>query len=154
MAAPTEPIIEIDTATIAKPIGRTAWVRIGGTAYEARCPKDAVLFGIYQEQSEDLAVVRKFLAAMFGTEAAAEIEAMLDSPDHPDVTYVTLYQIVQYLMSDPAGPQWSQAITESMKQLGSGKTPTTRKVAAAPAKKTTAKKPVAKKTAAKKPARR
>lgn len=140
-----EPVIEIDTATIAPPVGRTAWVRVGGTPYEARCPKDALLFSIYQEQSKELAVVRQFLAAMFGTTAAAEIETMLDSPDYPDVTYVTLYKVVQYLMSNPAGPRWSEAIADSMKALGSGKTPVTKKVAAkAPAKKTAAKKAVRK----------
>lgn len=152
--AATEPVIEIDTATAALPVGRTAWVRIGGTAYEARCPKDAVLFDIYQGDTRDLSVVRHLLAAMLGTQAAGEVEAMLTSPDHPDVSYVTLFKVVSYLMSDEKGPRWSDAVAESMRQLGSGQTPTTRKVAAAPAKKTTAKKPVAKKTAAKKPARR
>lgn len=151
MAATAEPVIEIDTATVAPPVGRAAWVRVGGSPFEARCPKDALLVSIYQEQSKDLAVVRRFLAAMFGTTASAEIETMLDSPDYPDVTYVTLYKVVQYLMSDPAGPQWSEAITESMKQLGSGKTPTTQRVAAKPA---AARKTAAKKTARKPAARR
>lgn len=153
MATATDPVIEIDTATAAPPVGRTAWVRIGGTAYEARCPKDAVLFDIYQGDTRDLAVVRQLLAAMLGTQAASEVEAMLTSPDHPDVSYVTLFKVVSYLMSDEKGPRWSDAVAESMKQLGSGKTPTTRKVAAAPAK-TATKKPAAKKTAAKKPARK
>lgn len=141
-----EPVIEIDTSTVAKPVGRPAWVRIGGTAYEAKCPKDAVLLDLYQDNSQDLSVVLRLFAAMLGTSPAAEVEEMLHSPDHEDVTYVTLYQVVTYLMTDPKGPRWTEAISESMKALGSGQTPTTRKVAA---------KPAAKKTAAKKtPARR
>lgn len=144
-----EPVIEIDTSTVAAPVGRTAWVRIGGTAYEARPPKDAVLVDMYQDDIQDITVVRQFLTAMLGTKDGAAVEAMLHSPDHPDVTYVTLYKIVSYLMSDEKGPRWSEAIAESMKALGSGKTPVTQKVARkAPAKKTTSRKPAAKKTAA------
>lgn len=144
-----EPVIEIDTSTVAAPVGRTAWVRIGGTAYEARPPKDAVLVDVYQDNVQDISVVRHFLVAMLGTKSGAEVEAMLHSPDHPDVTYVTLSKIVMYLMSDQKGPRWSEAIAESMKSLGSGKTPVTQKVAAkAPPKKT------ARKAAAKKPSPR
>lgn len=141
-----EPVIEIDTSTVARPVGRPAWVRIGGTAYQARCPKDAVLLDIYEDNSRDLGVVRRLLASMIGTSPAVEVEEMLHSPDHEDVTYVTLYQVISYLMNDPAGPRWAEAISESMKALGSGQTPVTKKVAA---------KPAAKKTATKKaPARR
>lgn len=142
----TDPAIEIDTSTVATPVGRTAWVRIGGTAYEARPPKDALLIDMYKDNTKDIAIVRRFLTAMLGTKCGAEVEDMLHSPDHPDVTYVTLYQVVKYLMSDEKGPRWSEAITDSMKALGSGTTPTTRKVAA--------KKATTKKTAAKKPARK
>ena len=142
MAAEPERVIEIDTSTVARPVGRTAWVRIGGTPYEALCPKDAVLLDIYQDNTRDLTVVRRLLEAMLGTSPAAEVEEKLHSPDHPDVTYVTLYKVVSYLMTDPAGPQWTEAISESMKALGSGQTPVTKKVAA--------KKPAAKKTSAKK----
>lgn len=139
-----EHVIEIDTSTVAQPVGRSAWVRIGGTVYEARCPKDAVLLDIYQDNTRDLSVIRRLLAAMLGTSEAADVEAALHSPDHPDVTYVTLYQVVTYLMNDPKGPQWTEAISESMKALGSGKTPVTKKVAAKPAtRKTPAKKTTA-----------
>lgn len=136
-----EPVIEIDTSTVAQPVGRPAWIRIGGTAYEARCPKDAVVLDIYQSSTRDLTVVRRLLASMLGTNEADEVESMLHSSDHPDVTYVTLYQVVTYLMGDPEGPRWAEAIGESMKGLGSGTTPVTKKVAAKPA----AKKPAAKK---------
>lgn len=143
--AAEERVIEIDTSTVAAPVGRTAWVRIGGSDYEARPPKDAVLVDLYQGNTGDIAVVRRFLTAMLGTKSGAEVEAMLHSPDHPDVTYVTLYQVVMYLMSDEKGPRWSEAIADSMKALGSGKTPVTKKVAAkSPAKKTAAKKAVRK----------
>lgn len=143
-------VIEIDTSTVAQPVGRSAWARIGGTAYEARCPKDAVLLDIYQDNTRDLSVIRRLLASMLGTSEATDVERMLHSPDHPDVTYVTLYQVVTYLMNDPKGPQWTEAISESMKALGSGKTPVTKKVAAKPATRKTP----AKKTARKAPARR
>lgn len=144
-----EPVIEIDTSTVAAPVGRTAWVRIGGTAYEARPPKDAVLVGMYQDDSQDISVVRQLLTAMLGTKYGAEVGSMLHSPDHPDVTYVTLYKVVSYLMADEKGPRWSDAIADSMKALGSGPTPVTQKVAAKPAtKKATTRKAPAKKTTA------
>lgn len=146
----SEPVIEIDTSTLAEPVGRTAHIRIGGTVYEARCPKDAVLFDIYTENVQDISVVRRFLAAILGTRDAAQVEEMLSSPDHPDVTYVTLYRVVNYLMSDPKGPNWGEAVAKSVQSLGSGKTPTTQKVARKAPVKATPRKAPAKRAAPRK----
>lgn len=137
----TEPVIVIDTATLATPVAPSVHVRIGGKTFEVHCPKDAVLFDIYEAKHKDITVVRRFLTAMAGAEEATEIEAMLSAPKPEDVTFVTLYKLVHYLMNDPKGPKWADAIAASVRALGSGVTPTTQKVAAKkPVKKAAARK--------------
>lgn len=145
MSAET-PVIEIDTSALAKPIGRTAWVRIGGEVFEARCPKDAVLARISETSSgKRLSLVRDYVVGIFGREAGARIGEMLDNEDLPEVSLVTLMEIISYLLDDENGPQWATALTESIKGLGSGPRPRT--VRTAPAK-APAKKAAAKKTTA------
>ncbi|MFF4661943.1 hypothetical protein [Streptomyces sp. NPDC001282] len=142
----TEPVIVIDTATLATPVAPSVHVRIGGKTFEVHCPKDAVLFDIYEAKHKDITVVRRFLTAMIGADEATEVEKMLSSPKPEDVTFVTLYKLVRYLMNDPKGPKWEDAVVGSIRGLGSGVTPTTQKVAA--------KKPVKRATAARKAARK
>lgn len=140
--------IEIDTAALAKPIGRTAHIRIGGVVFEAHCPKDAVLAKIKAEASSSIDVIVRIIGAMIGKAGGEQVAAMLDDEDNDEVTLVTLSELVKYLLDNPDGPQWGNALTESLKELGSGETPRTVPVrrSSAPAR--------PKKAAARKPARR
>lgn len=138
-AAPAAPAVEIDTAALATKAktGRTAWVRIGGEVFEAHCPKDSVLVTIYQDEKRSLSLVVRFMEAMLGKAPAARVAEMLHDPDNLEVSITTLYQLVQYLLNDDAGPRWADQITDQLKAIGSGPKPRTIPVkkAAAPAKK-------------------
>ncbi|WP_062214600.1 hypothetical protein [Streptomyces sp. NBRC 109706] len=149
MSAPDAPVIEIDTATLAKPVGRPAHVRIGGEVFIARCPKDAVLARMADTATNRrMDLVAGYTAAIFGSEAGERIGEMLVDPDVEDVTLATLMELVRYLLSDENGPQWSKALEESFKALGSGPKPRT--VRTAPTKKAPAKRAATKRA----PARR
>lgn len=117
--------IEIDTAALAKPIGRTAHIRIGGEVFEAHCPKDAVLAKIKQEGTGSIEVITRIVTAMIGRDGGERVAAMLDDEDNDEVSLVTLSALVKYLLEDPDGPQWGNALTASLKSLGSGDTPRT-----------------------------
>lgn len=132
--------IAIDTKTLAKPIGETVNIKVGGTVYEAHCPKDSVLMRMRDDDSDSFEVISRAYTGMVGTQAGAEIVAMLDDPDNREVTLEVLSRMLQWLLESPDGPQWGKAIEESVKDLGSGETPrtvaTARKAPARTAKRT------------------
>lgn len=117
--------IEIDTATLAKPIGRTAHIRIGGVVFEAHCPKDAVLARIQSEGTNSIEVIEQVITAMIGREGGDQVREMLADEDNVEVSLMTLSELVRYLMENPDGPQWGEALADSMQALGSGETPRT-----------------------------
>jgi len=117
--------VEIDTATLAKPIGRTAHIRIGGVVFEAKCPKDAVLARIQEEGTNSVTVIGDVMAAMIGKKGGEQVLAMLDDPDNYEVSLGTLSLLVTYLLEDEAGPQWGKALADNLKALGSGEKPRT-----------------------------
>jgi len=117
--------VEIDTATLAKPIGRTAYIRIGGVVFEAKCPKDAVLAKIKADSKTSIDIITKIIASMIGKDGGAQVAAMLEDEDNDEITLVTLSELVKYLLDHPDGPRWGDALTESLKELGSGETPRT-----------------------------
>jgi hypothetical protein len=123
--AQTPKPVEIDTATLAKPIGRTVAIRIGGTVYEAHCPKDAVLARIQRDGTNTIDVITDVITAMIGRDGGEEVAGMLADGDNDEVSIGTLSQMIQYLMDNPDGPQWANALTENLKALGSGETPRT-----------------------------
>ena len=145
-AKTVEPI-EIDTATLARPVGRTAHIRIGGTVYEAHCPKDAVLAKIQNDNDPSVTKVVRLISSMIGKEGGEEVAAMLEDEDNDEVSLFTLSELVKYLFDDPDGPQWGKALTESLKEIGSGETPRT-----VPVRRSSA--PAKAPRAAKRPARR
>lgn len=116
--------IEIDTAALARPIGRTAHIRIGGVVFEAHCPKDAVLARI-QEGTNSIEVIEQVITAMIGREGGDQVREMLADEDNTEVSLITLSELVRYLMEHPDGPQWGEALADSMQALGSGETPRT-----------------------------
>ena len=147
-AKPVAPI-EIDTATLAKPVGRSAHIRIGGTVFEAHCPKDAVLARIKAEAETSLDAITRIIAAMIGKAGGEQVADMLHDEDNEEVSLVTLSALVRYLLEDPDGPEWGKALTESLKELGSGETPRT-----VPVRRTSAPARAPKKAAKRAPARR
>lgn len=139
-----EPIIEIDTATTSTLVGRTVHIRVGGVVFEARCPKDAILVQIQESEEATLPSIVSFMSAMVGTKSGAEIRDMLTDPDNAEVSISSLHGVIRFLMSDPAGPRWDDALTASIKALGSGEMPRTIPVKAP----SVARKATARKTAA------
>ena len=121
---PLEPV-EIDTATLAKPVGRIAPIRIGGNVYQAKCPKDAVLARIQTEGTNSIEVIESVITAMIGKKGGAEVADMLADEDDDEVSIMTLSALIRFLMEDPAGPQWASELASSLKSLGSGETPRT-----------------------------
>lgn len=136
MAALTDPVV-IDTKALAKPVGQSVHVRIGGVVYEAHCPKDSV-FLKFKESADDndgYATIMRCFEGMIGLEGADEVRAMVEDPGNREVSLSSLSQMLTWLLEDKDGPQWRKAIEESVKELGSGETPRTvptRKAAAAP----------------------
>lgn len=127
MAAPKKSLepVEIDTAKYKKPVGRTSLIRIGGTVFEAHCPKDAVLAQINSEDLGSFDTVTRVIAAMIGRDGGEKVVEMLEDPDNDEVSLMTLSSLIRFLMEDPEGPRWGEALTESLKSLGSGETPRT-----------------------------
>jgi hypothetical protein len=151
MAAPkTAPApVEIDTATLANKALRPANIRIGGTVFEAHCPKDAVLARIHREGSDSIEVILGLISAMIGKANGEKVAAMLDDEDCDDVSIYTLSALTRYLMEDEAGPQWGKALLDGLKSLGSGETPRT-----VPVKKAASSRKAAPRAAKRTPARR
>lgn len=117
--------VEIDTATLANKALRTAQIRIGGTVFEARCPKDAVLARIHREGDDSIEVIKALISSMIGKKNGEKVAAMLEDEDVEDVSIYTLSALTSYLMEDENGPQWGKALLDGLKSLGSGETPRT-----------------------------
>lgn len=119
-----QPVV-IDTSALARPVGETVLIGVGGETFEARCPKDAVLERMHREGSSSFDALSRVFTAMVGAKDGERITEMLDDPNNHEVSLETLSRMVTWLMKDPEGPQWAKAIEDSIKDLGSGETPRT-----------------------------
>lgn len=117
--------IAIDTQTLARHIGDAVNIKVGGKVYEARCPKDAVLLKLRDGEADTIEVIMRAFRGMIGSENAVEVETMLNDPDNREVCIDTLARMIAFLIDDPAGPKWGDALQSSVKELGSGETPRT-----------------------------
>lgn len=150
------PVIEIDTAQLARPLARPAWVGIGGTAMLAKCPKMDVWRRLHLWKNDKDQGGRAhddqleyLFTAIVGADNAQKIRAMVDDPAIDDVGMETLSALIAYLNDGDGGPQWGAAITQRTRELSQEPKPRTLAV-----KKTSSRKPPAKKATAKKPAPR
>lgn len=149
------PVIEIDTSTLARPIARPTWARIGGIPMLAKCPKLDVWRRLHAwKDNKDAGgadhddQLEYLFTAIVGPENAAKIRAMIDDPSVDDVGMETLSALIAYLNDGEGGPQWGKALENRAKELTAEQKPRTLAVSKSSSRKPAA--PKARKTAAKK----